>query len=412
MPAPATIAEFVEVVHKSGVLDGRRLDVFAQCVRAGGSLADSPRQLAEQLVRQGLLTRFQAEHLLQGKYLGYSLGHYRVLELVASGGMSAVYLCEHQQSRQRVAVKVLPRVQAQDPTLLKRFYREARACITLNHPNIVRGYEVGNERGQHFFAMEYVDGPSLSTVVKKRGPLPVPRACDYIRQAAMGLQHAHDAGLIHRDIKPSNLLLDGRRSVKILDLGLSRFDNDEASILTRDVVGTIEYLAPEQAHNSHLVDARADIYSLGGALYFLLAGTAPFASARTDPEQRRQAGLAPTGIRHVRPEVPEPLAEILERMMAEEPDQRPPSAAAVVDELKPWSSAPGLPPSDWELPSLSPAISGSTASDRRALVAPAVAEVRVSVPPRESRTSLRRWWMVGATVLLVVAMGIVLRWVL
>src|SRR5207247_730125 len=211
---------------------------------------------------------FQAEQFLAGKWRRFTLGKYKVLERLGAGGMGSVYLCEHKLMRRRVAVKVLPTAKAADPASLERFYREARAVAALDHPNIIRAYDVDHEEDLHFLVMEYVDGLSLQDLVRKSGPLAPATAANYIGQAARGLQHAHEvAGLVHRDIKPGNLIVDRGGTVKILDMGLARFFNDQDDMLTQkydeNVLGTADYLAPEQALDSHNVDIRADVYSLG-----------------------------------------------------------------------------------------------------------------------------------------------------
>lgn len=356
MPAPVTVDEFLELVPKSGVLESQRLDAYVRPLRASDSLPRAPRQLADLLVRDGLLTHFQVQQLLLGKYLGFTIGKYRVLELLGSGGMSAVYLCEHRDEGRRVAVKVLPKALAKDETLFKRFYREARASAALDHPNIVRGYEVDQERDQHFMVMEFVDGASLQAIVKKTGRLDPLRAAHYMHQAAQGLQAAHEAGLIHRDVKPGNLLVDRAGTVKILDMGLSRFaGHDDDSILTKDVLGTLDYLAPEQARDSHAVDIRADIYSLGGTFFFLLTGKTPLDNALVDPRLLGQFH-GPRPVRAVRPEVPEALAAIVARMMAFAPEQRYQVPAEVVKALAPWVRMAITPPTDAEMPQFSPAV--------------------------------------------------------
>src|SRR5581483_8642012 len=262
MAAPTKSSDFLDLVRRSGVIEDRRLDTFLQ---RQGALPPEPPKVAGLLVQEGLLTQFQAEHLLQGKWKRFTIGKYKVLERLGSGGMGSVFLCEHTLMRRRVAVKVLPTAKAADEAALQRFYREARAVAALDHPNIVHDYDIDQDETLHFLVMEYVDGASLQEIVKKTGPLDVPRACNYIRQAALGLQHAHEAGLVHRDIKPANILVDRTGQVKILDLGLARFFNDEDDIITKkydeNVMGTADYLAPEQAVDSHAVDIRADIYS-------------------------------------------------------------------------------------------------------------------------------------------------------
>jgi serine/threonine protein kinase len=337
MTAPATVDDFLAIVMKSGVVDPGRIDSHLQPLRAIGKLPESPNALGDLLVSDGLLTRFHVQNFLQGKYLGFTLGNYKIIDLLGSGGMSAVYLCEDKQ-RRCFAVKVLPRSLAKDPIILKRFYREARASAALDHPNIVRGHDVGQEKQQHFFIMEYVDGISLQELVANKGPLPIADAANYVRQAAIGLQHAYQAGLIHRDIKPGNLLLDRNGTIKILDMGLSRFYNDEDSVLTKDVVGTLDYLAPEQARDSHSVDIRADIYSLGGTFYYLLTGRSPLVADTHDPRAIAQQTCKPPAIDELRPEVPAALVAVVDRMMALDPNQRYSIPAAVVKGLAPWSS--------------------------------------------------------------------------
>jgi serine/threonine protein kinase len=356
MPAPSTAEEFLDLVPKSGIVEPARLDAYLNPLRASAALPQAPNQLADLLVRDGLLTNFQVQQLLQGKYLGFTIGRYRVLELLGSGGMSAVYLCIDPETQQRVAIKVLPRTLAKDETLLKRFYREAHASAALNHPNIVRGFEVAHENDQHFMVMEFVDGASLQAVVKKSGPLAIMRAAHYVRQAAEGLAHAHVAGLVHRDIKPANLLVDRDGTVKILDMGLSRFyTSEDDSVLTKDVLGTLDYLAPEQARDSHNVDIRADIYSLGGTFYYLLTGKTPLDKGRFNPKMLGGAMPGAKPVRQLRPEVPQALAQVVEKMMAQAPQHRYQTPAEVIAALEPWTRVPIAPPAEAELPQLSPA---------------------------------------------------------
>jgi serine/threonine protein kinase len=363
MPAPSTTEEFLDLVRKSGVVEDKRLDGQLQKVQAGGPLPSDPRQLAGILVRDGVLTQFQAEQFLQGKWRRFTIGKYKVLERLGQGGMGSVFLCEHKFMRRRTAVKVLPTAKAEDPQSLDRFYREARAVAALDHPNIVRAYDIDQDDKLHFLVMEYVDGASLQDVIKRGGPMDVTRAAHYIRQAAVGLQHAHEAaGLVHRDIKPANLLIDRQGVVKILDMGLARFFHDEEDILTKKyddaVLGTADYLAPEQAIDSHGVDIRADIYSLGATFYFLLTGSPPFDKGTVAQKLIWHQSRMPTPIRTVRPEVPEGLAAVVTRMMAKDPAQRYPSPAAVVEALAPWTQTSIPPPPEREMPRLSPAAQG------------------------------------------------------
>src|SRR5262249_40409345 len=215
MNAPATVDEFLDLVRKSGVVDERRLPAYLEQERPASPLPGEPKKLAECLVRDGLLTHFQAEQFLQGKWRRFNIGNYKVLERIGAGGMGSVFLCEHKFMRRRAAVKVLPTSQSNDPAALQRFYREARAVAALDHPNIVRAYDIDQEDNLHFLVMEYVDGSSLQEIVQRVGPLDPIRAAHYISQAALGLQHAHEvAGLVHRDIKPGNVIVDRSGTVK------------------------------------------------------------------------------------------------------------------------------------------------------------------------------------------------------
>jgi serine/threonine-protein kinase len=292
-------------------------------------------KIAEHLVKRGTITRWQADQLLQGRYRGFFLKNYKLLSLLGSGGMSNVYVAEHLLLGRRVAIKVLPLSRVKDRAYLERFYQEARAAARVDHPNIVRAYDVENEGDVHFLVMEYVPGCDLATLVKREGPLDYCRAAEYIRQAAVGLEAAHRAGLVHRDIKPGNLLVDQNNVVKILDLGLALLtagDDSRASLTMENednVLGTADYIAPEQALNSHQVDCRADIYSLGCSLFFLLTGHPPF--DRGSVAQRLLAHIRqqPPNILQERPDVPPELADICARMMAKKPEDRPQSAQEV-----------------------------------------------------------------------------------
>ena len=357
MPAPTTSAQFVELLDKSGLIDPQRLRDYLG--RAGGAAPPAPRRLANALVRDGLLTRFQAEQLLLGRWRNFVLsGKYVVLGPLGAGGMGQVFLCEHRVMRHRVAVKVLPAAQAAEPTSLERFHREARAVAKLRHPNIVGGYDVDRDGKVHFLVMEYIDGSTLHRIVKERGPMDVTRAAHYVRQAALGLQHAYEAGLVHRDVKPGNLLLERTGTVKILDMGLARFFHEEADGLSGrglgGPLGTAAYIAPEQAADSHAADTRADIYSLGATFYFLLAGHSPFQDGAPLEKMLSHQMQRPRPIRELRPEVPEGLAAVLERMMAKEPAERYQTPAEAAEALAPWTQAPVPPPPPEEMPELRP----------------------------------------------------------
>lgn len=357
MPAPATLDEFLTLVQRSGLVPSPRLDAF---VRDLAPKLREPRQLAEMAVRGGLLTHFQADQLLQGKWKGFTIGKYRVLERIGFGGMGQVYLCEHERMKRRVAIKVLPAATANEPGTLERFEREARLAASLDHRNICRAYDLDQEGRMHFLVMEYIDGPTLHDLVRANGTLPLARAAYYIRESALGLQHAHEAGLIHRDVKPSNILVDRNGTVKLLDLGLGRRRDDELDQLTRqfdenNVLGTADYVAPEQTRDSHNVDTRADIYGLGATFYFCLTGRPPFADGTPAQKLLWHQSRTPDPIGKLRPDLPVGVVAVVEKMMAKDPARRFQTPGEVATALSPWTQTPIAPPTTSELPSLSPA---------------------------------------------------------
>jgi eukaryotic-like serine/threonine-protein kinase len=303
------------------------------------------------LIRAGMLTPFQVNQLLQGRSADLVLGPYHLLERIGEGGMGQVFKARHEKLQRIVALKLIRKEKLADPRALDRFQREARAAAQLSHPNIVLLYDASQAGGIHFLAMEYVEGRDLAQTVKDSGPLPVDRACDYIRQAALGLQHAHERGLVHRDIKPSNLLVTsvsgcqgaGHGVVKVLDMGLARLcarDGADAADPTITQAGTLmgtpDFMAPEQAKNSSKVDARADLYSLGCTLYFLLTGKPLFEGNGALEKLMHHQLDEPCPIRKLRPDVPEALAQLLGKLLAKRPEDRFPSAAALADALAPF----------------------------------------------------------------------------
>jgi serine/threonine protein kinase len=308
-------------------------------LRSGGAVPEAPRDFAALAVRDRLVTPFQAKLLLQGKWKNFFLaGKYKVLDHLGTGGMGSVFLCEHRHMRRRVAVKVLPPDMA-GPEQILQFQREAQAVAMLDHPNIVRAFDVSREGGLHFLVMEFIDGASLQYLVDSRGPLPIGRAVNFVAQAALGLQHAHENGLVHRDVKPSNLMLDWAGTVKVLDLGLARFARSPDHVAqlgdSKTVVGTADYLAPEQALNSN-VDGRADVYGLGAVAFFLLTGKPPFDGGNLAQKLIRHQTEVPAPVTAERPEVPAGLAAVVARMLVKDPAGRPRSPSRLIAELRPW----------------------------------------------------------------------------
>ncbi|MBN9521165.1 protein kinase [bacterium] len=361
MPAPATVPEFLDLVRKSGLLPDATVDEVIDRHRAAATLPQAVDPFAALLVREGLLTFFQAKQLKLGRYKRFTIGSkYRLLELIGAGGMGAVYLCEHTLMKRLVALKVLPVEKLEDPSNLERFHREARAVAALDHPNIVRAYDIDVHEKLHFLVMEYVDGNSLQDVIARHGPMDPVRAAHYVAQAAVGIQHAHELGMVHRDIKPGNLLLERTGVVKILDMGLARFFNKPTDSVTEKyddkcVLGTADYLAPEQAV-SNTVDVRADIYSLGGTLYFLLTGQTPFPDGTIAAKLVAHQTREPKPVTAFRADVPPGMLDVLRHMTAKDPADRYQTPMEVAEALAEWADLPVDPPPAKEMPGLCPLV--------------------------------------------------------
>jgi serine/threonine protein kinase len=353
MPPPQTAAEFIDLVSRSGVVSPEGLaDYLAR--RDGLPEGQTPQALAADMTHDCLLTPFQAGLFLEGKWRNFTVGNYKVLERLGSGSRSSVYLCEHLRMQdRRVAVKVLAASLAEDPASLERFHREARILACLDHPNVVRAYDLDQDNKLHFLVLEYVDGPSLNAFLARGGPLDVTQATGFIRQAAAGLQHAHEAKWVHRNIKPSHLLVDRRGTVKIVGMGMGYFCDEDGPTKRYEagVLGTADYLAPEQALDSHGVDIRADIYSLGATFYRCLTGQPLFADGTVVQKLIWHQTRTPRPVRELRPEVPEGVATVLDRMLAKDPAQRYQSPAELMQALDalplPKDGPPARPPSPW-----------------------------------------------------------------
>lgn len=337
-----TTNKLVDLLRRSNLVDEAKLTAFLEKTAAahGEAALEDQNRLAELLIEANLITRWQADKLLAGKHKGFRLGKYKLLGQIGKGGMSSVYLAEHELMKRRVAIKVLPQNRVNDSSYLERFRLEARAVAKLDDPNIVRAYDIDNEGNIHYIVMEYVNGQDLHQMVVASGPLPYDTAADYIAQVANGLQHAHEMGLVHRDIKPANCLVDQHSTVKLLDLGLAKLTEDDQASLTmaneENVLGTADYLAPEQALNSHEADSRSDIYSLGCTLYFLLTGSPPFPEGSISERLLKHQTARPRSIFEIRADAPPSLVEICEAMMSKRPIERPQTAGDVAAILKDW----------------------------------------------------------------------------
>jgi len=340
--AKVSARKFLELLQHSKLLERDEIKrTLADCKQQrGGTLPADLEELADWFVKSEVLTSWHRDKLLDGRYKGFFLGKYKLLGHIGTGGMSRVYLAEHTIMRRLRAIKILPRHRIGDSSYLGRFYQEAEAIAKLDHHNIVRAYDVDNEGKTHYIVMEYVQGNDLQVIVDRGGLPDYEQAANYIIQAAKGLQHAHDSGLIHRDMKPANLLLDEEGVIKILDMGLALFSDDDRASLTLahkdNVLGTADYLAPEQALDSHGVDGRADVYGLGCTLYFLLTGHPPFCEG--SPAQRLAMHLKkmPQDPRKERSNCPTALCRICFKMMRKKPDERYQTMREVAKALDAW----------------------------------------------------------------------------
>ena len=264
---------------------------------------------------------------------------YRIFKLLGKGGMGEVYLAEHRLMERMVALKVIKRTITQDAQAVDRFRTEVRAAARLTHPNIVTAHDAEQAGDVHFLVMEYIEGVSLARLVEQRGHLAIRQACEYVRQAALGLQHAFEHGMIHRDIKPQNLMLTRKGQIKILDFGLARFARDPAAGRITElgaVLGTPDYIAPEQVTDARHADIRADIYSLGCTFYYLLAGQTPFPSGTHTQKIIAHVDHAPQSLERVRSQVPVKVIALIARMMAKDPAERFQTPGAVAQALEPF----------------------------------------------------------------------------
>lgn len=337
---PKTADAFLRSVLRSGLLDRATLQTELRAVPLDQrSDADV---LAEHLIKIGKLTRFQAHKLLKGASVGLVLGPFHILAPIAKGGMGTVYLARDTRSDHMIALKVLPPRRArEEERLLARFRREMEMCQRVAHPHLAWTCEVGVCQGVYYIAMEYIPGKSLFRLVADEGPLPVPRAARLFAEVASALDHAHARGLIHRDLKPSNIIVTPNDHAQLLDLGLALMEGEDAhrEIIGGQgyVVGTMDYIAPEQADNAALADARSDLYGLGGTLYYALTGRPPFPGGSALEKIQRHRDEDPEPVPNFNTNVPPAFIGLMRKLMAKNPDKRPASAAAVREELLTWS---------------------------------------------------------------------------
>lgn len=339
MPAThATVSRqsFLQDLEDCKLLSKETLEQIVSSVSTFAGADD----IAVELVRQNQLTHFQAQALCQGNAHRIRLGNYWLLDLIGKGGMGEVYRAKHHQMQRLVALKVLPSSFMQHSEAVQRFEREIVAIARVTHPNVVTAYDAGQANGVHYLVMEYVEGTDLRELVKTKGPLSVVSAINVVLQAARGLEAAHRAGIVHRDVKPANLLLDSSGTVKVLDLGLARLSSlnnqNSSGALTRSglVVGTPDFMAPEQARRSASADERSDVYSLGCTLFFLLTGRGPYEGGSRVKQLFAHREQPIPDLNQFCRDIPLSLAHLFQKLLAKKPDDRIPTMTAVIQALE------------------------------------------------------------------------------
>jgi serine/threonine-protein kinase len=341
-PRSATITrdDFIRNLTESGLWSKPEIDQAVADV-APSTAADGD-ALAKQLVAQGKLTFYQAEAIRDRKFSELVVGNYEVLDRLGAGGMGTVYKARHRRMKRVVALKILAKNLSNTPAFVQRFQREVEAVARLSHPHIVMAFDADEAEAGHFLVMEFVDGRDLATEVQERGALPIREAVNSALQAARAMEYAHGRGIVHRDIKPANLLRDVSGVVKIADLGLARFSEalsqsqGSPAGLTQagGILGTADFMPPEQALDSTSIDGRADIYSLGCSLYYLLTGQVPYTGATLmEVLLKHRDAPIPSLMQH-RPEVSPELDAVYQRMIAKKSGERFPSMADVIQALE------------------------------------------------------------------------------
>jgi serine/threonine protein kinase len=419
----AARSPFLDSLRKSQILTPQELDSWLAAAKREGRLPPTDADIATRMVQQRVLTSFQARQLLAGRYRNFVIqAKYRVLDLLGAGGAGGVFLCEHIGMKRRVALKMIPPGKVNDE-LLRRFQREA-AMGSLVHPNLVHALDCDHDGPLYFLVMEYVDGIDLLRLVTTHGSIDFTRAVNYIAQAAGGLAFAHEAGWIHRDVKPSNLLVDRKGRVRVTDMGVARLMDDTVDELTRQVedqrgeqtvLGSIDFMSPEQAYDAHDVDVRTDVYGLGATLYFLITGKSPLPPGTLPEKMLQLQRKNPTAVKLLRPDIPPDVESVLYRMMARRPQSRYESPAEVAQALRacrcwaPNVAPPRLPPSREEtLYDPTPPVKPASKPSPR--VAPATAS-QLELPPIETAQppvprKRNPWLVVGACLAVAAVLGL------
>jgi eukaryotic-like serine/threonine-protein kinase len=343
----SAVDDFLRKVLRSGLLNREHLQIVLR------SLPKDRREEApaviEHLIAKDKLTRFQVYKLQQGITVGLVLGPYRILAPLGRGGMGTVYLALDARSGQHVALKILPpKVAREEERLLARFRREMELSQKITHPHLARTVEAGTFQGIHYIAMEFIPGQTLYRMVAAQGPLTVRRAAHLFAEVASALGRAHSQGVIHRDMKPSNIMVTPHDHAKVLDLGLAFMEGEEVADIEvvggrGYIVGSIDYMAPEQTRDPTSVDARADLYALGCCLYFALTGKPPFPDGTVYGKVKAQRHEAPAPIRDKNPRIAEGFAVLVHRLLAKSPAERFASAGELESMLASWREADAQP---------------------------------------------------------------------
>ena len=333
---PVALETFLSQLSDSGILSDQKL----RAAERKKSEHQDGESLAKDMIKSGHLTKYQAEQILSGKGKNLCMGQYVLQEKLGAGGMGQVYKAYHPGMDRIVAIKVILAKGKIAEESVRRFEREVKAAAKLSHPNIITVYDAGNANGRHFMVMELVKGQDLNIIVHRKGTLGVSETINYIKQVARGLAFAHENGVIHRDIKPANLLLDTNGNVKILDMGLakisSRENEEKVSMLTgtTSIMGTVDFMSPEQGLSSRDVDARADMYSLGATLYYLLTKQVMYEGDTAFAKLIAHGELPIPSLKTLRPDVPENLDLIYMKMVAKQVEDRYQSMLELVQELE------------------------------------------------------------------------------
>jgi serine/threonine protein kinase len=341
--------DLLPVIRSSGVLGERQLAEIKSKVLHGDYPMDSA-SLADRLVRDNLLTAFQAKRLLSNRPQGLIVGRYIILDRIGSGSMGRVYRAHHVMMDRVVALKIIAPEISSNERVVARFQREMKLVGRLDHPNVVRAFDADQINRVLYIVMEYVAGSSLGDRLKKQGPIPAAEMVDYAAQTALGLAHAHEQGIVHRDIKPSNILLNEDRRIKILDLGLGVLMEADAAatFATADgiAVGTVDYMSPEQACGRE-VDGRSDLYGLGCSMYHLMSGKLPFPGDSPIERLGKRISGRHTPITDFLPDIPSNFVRVLDKLLAHKPHERYATAAeaakALQSLLRPKAARPAAP---------------------------------------------------------------------